>query len=155
MIQFKTRKALVEDVPKLIRLFEETIYEVYDQVLPMDLLQPWIEGGRLCEDIDILLPYMFVAECDDDVVAVTARLDDKVALLWVHPAYHRNGIGGRLLDIIETEVLKSGYEVAKLDCFSKNDKAMRFYRAKGWEPISEEMDEVVGVLKTTFTKKLN
>jgi hypothetical protein len=44
--------------------------------------------------------------------------------------------------------------MAKLECFSDNHRAMEFYRAKGWKPICEEMDEGAGVLKMVMTKKL-
>jgi GNAT superfamily N-acetyltransferase len=38
MIQF--RKAVTEDIPKLIKLFKETILEVYGQILPGEVLKP-------------------------------------------------------------------------------------------------------------------
>lgn len=154
MIQLKFRKAVDEDVPNLIRLLKETIMEVYGQILPIDVLKPWIEGDRLGEDVNKLWPYMVVAEKAGEIVAAAARIEDMVALIWVHPAHHREGIGSVLLDIIETEVMKSGYEMAKLECFSDNDRAMGFYRAKGWEPLCEEMDKEVGVLKVVMTKTL-
>ena len=151
---FKFRKAVREDVPSLIEFLKETILEVYGQILPREILKPWVEGDRLCNDIGLLWQNMIVAEKDGEIVAVTADLDDKVALLWVHPAHHREGIGSVLLNIVEAEINKSGHEVTKLECFSENDRAMRFYRARGWEPLCEEMDGEVGVLKIVMTKTL-
>lgn len=49
---------------------------------------------------------------------------------------------------------KSGYKTAKLECFSDNDRAMGFYRAKGWKILCEEMDEEAGALKIVMTKTL-
>ncbi len=152
MIQF--RKAVKEDIPNLIKLFRETILEVYGQILPGEVLKPWVEGDRLSGDVNALWQYMIVAEKAGEIVAAAARYEDLIALIWVHPAYHRKGIGSALLDIVETELMESGYEKAKLECFSDNDRAMGFYRDKGWEALSEEMDKEAGALKTVMIKAL-
>jgi GNAT superfamily N-acetyltransferase len=154
IIQFEIRAAVEEDIPALIELFKETIPEVYGQILPKEILEPWIEGERLREDVGHLWHYMIVAEEADNIVAASARIEDLIALLWVHPAHHKKGIGSALLNIVERDVIKSGYETAKLDCFSKNDRAMRFYLNRGWESLFEEMDNEVGALKTMMTKRL-
>jgi [ribosomal protein S18]-alanine N-acetyltransferase len=154
MIQFKFRKAAKEDVPKLIKLCKETIVEVYGKILPWDKLVPWVEGDMVGVVVSKQWQKMIVAEKAGEVVGVTARSDDKIDLLWVHPAHHRRGIGSALLDIVETELKKSGCELAKLECFSDNDRAMGFYRAKGWKPLCEEMDEEAGALKMVMTKTL-
>jgi len=55
---------------------------------------------------------MIVAEKAGEILAVAASLDDKVAFLWVHPAHYRKGIGSAMLDIVETELKKSGFKTA-------------------------------------------
>ncbi|RQW79643.1 MAG: GNAT family N-acetyltransferase [Methanothrix sp.] len=152
MIQF--RKAVKEDVPKLIKLFKETAVEVYGQILPWEKLEPWVEGDMLSESVNKQWQNMTVAEKTGEVVGVAARSDNKIDILWVHPDHHREGIGSVLLDTIETELKKSGYELATLACFSDNDRAMVFYRAKGWKPLSEEMNEESGALEVVMTKTL-
>lgn len=97
---------------------------------------------------------MIVAEKEEEIVAVAAALDDKVALLWVHPDHQRNGIGGALLDIVEADLARSGYGIAKLECFRDNDRAMGFYRARGWNVLCQEMDEYAGAMKMVMTKTL-
>lgn len=154
MMQLEFRKAIKEDVPKLIKFLKETIVEVYGQILSREILQPWVEGDRLSSDVNQLWPKMIVAEKAGEILAVAASLDDKVAFLWVHPAHHRKGIGSAMLDIVETELKKSGYKTAKLECFSDNDLAMGFYLAKGWKLLSEEMDEEAGALKMVMEKPL-
>lgn len=154
MIQFEFRKAAKEDVPKLIKLCKETIVEVYGKILPWDKLVPWVEGDLVGVLVSKQWQKMIVAEKAGEVVGVTTRSDDKIDLLWVHPAYHRRGIGSVLLGIVETELKKSGYKLARLECFSDNDRAMGFYRAKGWKPLCEEMDEEAGALKMVMTKTL-
>jgi GNAT superfamily N-acetyltransferase len=148
------RKAVKEDVPKLIAFLKETIVEVYGKILSWEVLQPWVEGDRLNSDVNQLLPNMILAEEAGEILAVAANLDDMVAFLWVHPAHHRKGIGSVLLDIVEMEIRKSGYETAKLECFSDNDKAMGFYLTKGWKLLCEVMDEEAGALKMVLEKPL-
>lgn len=154
MIQFEFRKAVEEDVPNLIKFFKETIMEVYGQILPKERLEPWVEGERLSSEVNQLWQNMIVAEKAGEVLAAAAVLDDKIALLWVHPSHHRKGIGSVMLDMAETVMMKSGYEIAKLECFSDNDRALEFYRTKGWEVLCEEMDEEAGALKMVMTKTL-
>ncbi|MFZ2473138.1 MAG: GNAT family N-acetyltransferase [Methanothrix sp.] len=154
MMQLVFRKAVKEDVPELVAFLKETIVEVYGQILSREILEPWVEGDRLSSEVNQLWPNMIVAEKAGEILAVAANLDDKVAFLWVHPAHHRKGIGSAMLDIVETELEKSGHKTAKLECFSDNDRAMEFYLAKGWKILCEEMDEEAGALKMVMTKTL-
>lgn len=150
----KFRRAVEEDIPLLVRLFKETMVDVYGQILPKETLQPWVEGDRLHEDVSKLWPHIILAESGGDAAAAAARLGDLIALLWVRPAKQRMGIGSALLNILETDLRRSGFKAGRLECFSDNIKAIRFYRAKGWQIQSEEMDPGAGVLKMVMTKPL-
>ncbi|MDD4650720.1 MAG: GNAT family N-acetyltransferase [Methanothrix sp.] len=152
--QIRFRKATEEDVPKLIKLCKETVVRVYDQILPREKLESWVEGGKIAEMVNKQWQEMIVAERVGEIMGVAAILDDMVDFLWVHPDHHRKGIGSALLDLVETEINRSGYELARLECFSDNYRAMGFYQAKGYNPISEDMDEDAGALKKVMTKSL-
>lgn len=154
MGKLEFKEASKEDIPGMVKLLKGTILEIYGQILPKDRLNPWIEGDRLESDVSQMWQKMIIASLDGEVVALAGSLDDKVAIIWVHPAHHRKGIGGSLLDIAENEIKKSGYEKATLDCFSDNHRALGFYQAKGWKILSQEMDEYSGAMKTVMTKVL-
>jgi hypothetical protein len=62
VIQYTFREAAVEDVPKIINLLNETIVEVYGQILPEDRLKPWAEGDQLSSDVNNSWQNMIVAE---------------------------------------------------------------------------------------------
>jgi GNAT superfamily N-acetyltransferase len=154
IIQYTFREATEEDVPKIINLLNETIVKVYGQILPENRLKPWVEGDQLSSDVSNSWQNMIVAEKAGKVVAVAARFDYLVGLVWVHPAHQREGIGSVLLDIVETEITKSGYGMAKLACFSDNDRAIRFYLDKGWKILREDINEEAGALEMVMTKTL-
>lgn len=154
MGKLEFREASRKDIPRIVKLLKETILEVYGQILPKDRLLPWIEGDRLESDVSLMWQKMIIALLDGEVVALAGSLEDKVAIIWVHPAHHREGIGSSLLDIAENEIKKSGYENATLDCFSDNHRALDFYQAKGWKILTQEMDEYAGAMKTVMTKTL-
>jgi len=154
MGKLEFKEASKEDIPRIVKLLKGTIMEVYGQILPKDRLMPWIEGDRLENDVSQMWQKMIIASLDGEVVALAGSLEDKVAIIWVHPAHHREGIGGSLLEIAENEIRKSGYEKATLDCFSDNHRALGFYQAKGWKILSQEMDEYSGAMKTVMTKAL-
>jgi len=153
-IQYTFREAEAEDVPKIVNLLNETIVKVYGQILPEDKLKSWVEGDNLSRDVSNSWQNMIVAEKADEVVAVAARFDDLVGLIWIHPAHQREGLGSALLDIVEIEIKNSGYEMAKLACFSDNDKAIRFYLDKGWEILREDINKEAGILEMVMTKTL-
>ncbi len=154
MTQYKFREAAEEDVPKIINLLNETIVEVYGRILSEDRLEPWIEGDQLSSDVNSSWQNMIVAEKVGEIVAVAARFNEMVGLIWVHPVHQREGIGSVLLDIVEKDIKNSGYETAKLACFSDNIRALKFYLDKGWKILCEEKDEESGVLKMVMTKTL-
>jgi GNAT superfamily N-acetyltransferase len=154
MIECEFRKAAPEDIPNIIHLLKETIADIYGPILPVGALKPWIEGDQLSLDVNNAWQNMIVAENGREIVAVAAGFNDFVGLIWVHPVQQRKGLGSRLLDIVEAEIKGSGYEMAKLACFSANEGALRFYQDNGWKILSVEKDEVAGVMKTMMGKTL-
>lgn len=152
--QCEFREAAREDVPKIVDLLNETIVEVYGQILSEDMLESLMEGDQLSSDVNNSWQNMIVAEKAGEIVAVAARFNEMVGLIWVHPAHQKEGIGSVLLDIVEKEIKKSGYGTANLACFSDNGGALRFYLDKGWRILCEEKDEKAGALKMVMTKTL-
>jgi ribosomal protein S18 acetylase RimI-like enzyme len=61
--------------------------------------------------------------------------------LYVDPAAGGTGIGRALLEHATGELAAAGYRTATLWVFSANERAIRFYRAAGWEPDGTERVE--------------
>jgi GNAT superfamily N-acetyltransferase len=52
--------------------------------------------------------------------------------LWVHRRYRGTGIGRRLLERAELEIVAWGYLTARLRVVAPNGDAIRFYERYGW-----------------------
>ena len=156
MTEFTLREAAREDMPSLIRLCKETIYEVYGPILSAEALVPWVEGNAAEALIEEQWPRMIVAEMGGggEVMGVAAASEDAVDLLWVHPSHHREGIGTALLGRVEAELQKKGHRTIKLSCFSQNLRAMSFYLKRGWTVASEGRNEEAEAPETRMVKSL-
>jgi len=58
----------------------------------------------------------FVAEWKGGVVGVLAVDRDDVAELWVHPAYHRRGVGTALFVKAQQSIAEQGYSALTVHC---------------------------------------
>ncbi len=87
-------------------------------------------------DRDMVGEHLLVAELDDKVVGfVSLDLPDNfIHCLFVHPDYSRKGVGTALVD---ASIQKMNPPL-RLKCVSKNDKALLFYKKKGWVQVVEE-----------------
>jgi GNAT superfamily N-acetyltransferase len=57
--------------------------------------------------------------------------------LCVHPDFENQGIGKRLMACAEEQARARGYNLIRLDAFSKNPKAIRFYKKLGFRQAGE------------------
>jgi ribosomal protein S18 acetylase RimI-like enzyme len=61
--------------------------------------------------------------------------------LYVDPAFQRRGIGAALHDAALAAIRARGFETAKLDVATANEKAVRFYRRHGWRETGRDFYE--------------
>ena len=77
---------------------------------------------------------------DDPVLAPYAELEDAGSLylsgLAVDAALRGRGIGGELMDRVEALAVASGCPRVSLICFERNERAMAFYRRRGYREIA-------------------
>jgi ribosomal protein S18 acetylase RimI-like enzyme len=75
--------------------------------------------------------------------------------LYVDPAASGAGVGRRLLGHAVAQLAAAGFETATLWVFAGNERAIRFYRAAGWEPTGEErVEEELGAPEIQLATKL-
>ncbi|MEU5344856.1 MULTISPECIES: GNAT family N-acetyltransferase [unclassified Streptomyces] len=112
-------------------------YSIEPLTQPLDSLKAELAGGTV-----------LVARLGDEVVAsVRAAVDAdgtaRINKLIVHPRMQRHGLGGRLLDAIESRLSADG-GAKSFQLFSghRSEHNLRLYRKHGYEPVStERVDE--------------
>jgi GNAT superfamily N-acetyltransferase len=76
---------------------------------------------------------------DDPVLAPYAELEDAGSLylsgLAVDAALRGHGVGGRLMDQVEARAAAMGCPRVSLICFERNERAMAFYRQRGYREL--------------------
>jgi ribosomal protein S18 acetylase RimI-like enzyme len=63
--------------------------------------------------------------------------------IYVDPEYRDAGLGGRLLETAETELIERGADTVALEVLADNENARRFYRRHGYEPHRVELEKSV------------
>ena len=86
-----------------------------------------------------------VARCDGGAIACggVQRHDDRsgeIKRMWVHPDWRGAGVGRRLLDHLEREVVALGLERVVLDTNSSLVEAIAMYERAGYEAIERYND---------------
>lgn len=89
-----------------------------------------------------------VAELDGAVAGWSARehFDEAISDFWVDPAYQRQGVGTALLEDLERQVIKQGFELIKLESHAQNSQAVAFFQKHGYG---------VNWLSITYSPKLD
>ncbi|WP_392969515.1 GNAT family N-acetyltransferase [Streptomyces sp. LN245] len=108
-------------------------YGIEPLTQPLDSLRAELAGGTV-----------LVARLGDEVVAsVRGAVDTdgtaRINKLIVHPRMQRHGLGGRLLDAIETRLGAEGTAKSfQLFTGHRSERNLRLYRKHGYEPVSQE-----------------
>ncbi|MFF3419528.1 MULTISPECIES: GNAT family N-acetyltransferase [unclassified Streptomyces] len=108
-------------------------YGIEPLTQPLDSLRAELAGGTV-----------LVARLGDEVVAsVRGAVDTdgtgRINKLIVHPRMQRHGLGGRLLDAIETRLGAEGTAKSfQLFTGHRSERNLRLYRKHGYAPVSQE-----------------
>ncbi len=100
-------------------------------------------------------PNNYVAEADGKVVATmivkeVEKEDDfvEVMCLYVHPDYHRLGIGGKLYSLAKDIAKEHGIHKIHIEALKDNHIGCSFYKKNGGKIISERIRECCGISAT-------
>jgi ribosomal protein S18 acetylase RimI-like enzyme len=105
-------------------------YSIEPLTQTLDELRADLDGG-----------HCLVARLGDEVVAsVRGRIDPsgtaRIGKLMVHPRMQRHGLGGRLLDAIETHFAQDpAARRFQLFTAGKGERNMGLYRSRGYAPV--------------------
>jgi GNAT superfamily N-acetyltransferase len=82
----------------------------------------------------------WVAERDGEPVGLVDVEGDFVNALHVLAAHRRSGVGARLMERAEAEILGAGFAAARLETDTFNETSQAFYAARGYREAARYPD---------------
>lgn len=75
-----------------------------------------------------------VVEQTGSVVGWAARehLDELISDFWIAPEYQGQGLGTALLQEVEAEIVRQGFEKARIETHAQNNEAIGFFEKNGY-----------------------
>lgn len=89
------------------------------------------------------------------LVGVGRVFENRVTDLWVRAGHRGEGVGASLLQVLEADLRRAGYERAHLRCGADNTDARRFYVREGWTEVRAFPHERFGHPMVELTKRLD
>jgi GNAT superfamily N-acetyltransferase len=118
------RMARPNDAPGVADVYLAAFHSTYDFALAHsdEQVRDWLTNE--------VVPRMetWVAEADGHVIAMMVLADAWLEQLYVDPAWHNRGIGGRLVELAKSRQPGG----MNLYTFQVNDRARRFYERHGF-----------------------
>ncbi|HSH02886.1 MAG TPA: GNAT family N-acetyltransferase [Anaerolineae bacterium] len=111
------------DLEGVLRAWEEASQVAHSFLSPSFLA----EERKSIHNVYLPEVETWVAEVEGEVVGFVSLAGNEVGALFVRPAYHRQGIGGKLLD-----VAREKYPVLELEVFAANGIGRAFYDKYGF-----------------------
>lgn len=103
-------------------------------------------GLTECEDRDELHSLqIFLARSDGQPAGFIGITGNQVGWLYVHPDHYRQGIGRRLLQQAFVVMARQGHSRASVITLEGNARALRFYRACGFQQTGDGRGHVEGL----------
>ena len=117
----------------MIEVFRRSFLSAFGFTAPFPLLQQWIRNGipRRSRTPQHWAE-MFVLEQDGTIAGLMQPTIDEIDGLWIHPRFQGRGIGSHLPAHGEGIIRERGYARSWLTCSSFNQRALGFYRARGY-----------------------
>src|SRR5882757_6432978 len=125
--RFRCRRATLNDAGGIAAVFSSSLRLL--TFLPM--LHTVEENRRFIENVILKECEVIVAEADGGIVSFLARNGEEIRLLYSHPDFIGSGAGSLLLDVAK----KSGVVALELWCFQANERARRFFEARGFRAV--------------------
>lgn len=145
-------RARLEDVDAIRQVLRETWVDTYTPGIPVPVVDTvtgsWHSAERITAEINDGAIVFKVARDDAGSVVglITCRIDESRVLLsrlYVLPAWQRQGLGARLYDAAIARI--PPHTPVFLEVEAQNDRAIEFYRRRGFRVLSAWTDEVAGV----------
>ncbi|WP_179317531.1 GNAT family N-acetyltransferase [Winogradskyella undariae] len=148
MIQI--RPAVVEDIPEITSIFRNTITHVNSKHYSEKQITVWASGADNIDEWEkrINKLYFIIAEIDNAVVGFAyLKNGNYLEGLFVHKDYQRQGVGSKLLRIMESQVMMNDFEVFKSDV---SKTALPFFDNKYFNVIKKQKKNLKGIVLENY-----
>ncbi|MCP4820469.1 MAG: GNAT family N-acetyltransferase [Shimia sp.] len=132
MTEMVIRPARAADLAPLQALAREVIEVRYTPFLGEAMVADYVGSGAADAEVAKHPQHMTVAEKDGHLVGFVVCFDDLAHLLMTRVDQQRSGIGTALIASCFTQIAARGHKVARVETFTDNTQARRFYRKTGW-----------------------
>ncbi len=150
------RRAVETDAVHLRAILHDTFESTWRPQLSAAAAQAFLIEDRAAAYVARHGTDFRVAEREGAILGLVHWRDDFVEALHVRRRFARSGLGGRLMDLAETEIARSGFAAARLETDTFNTAAQAFYRARGYREAGRYPDTEwnSGLTTILFTKTL-
>lgn len=78
--------------------------------------------------------------------AAREKLDELISDFWIDPPFQRQGHGSALLSAIEADIVRQGFDTARVETHARNEEAVSFFEKHGYR---------INWLSATYSPKLD
>ncbi|MFF2755242.1 GNAT family N-acetyltransferase [Psychrobacillus sp. NPDC058041] len=159
-MDFVIRTMQKEDIQAVQQVAKVSWHATYEGIIPLEIQESFLKSAYNDDMMKRRLEgsFMFVAEVNNGVVGFAnyspVREDGKVELgaIYLYPEYQGKGIGSSLL---QKGIGLEGVKEIFINVEKDNKIGMTFYKAKGFEIVSEFGDDFDGHTLQTVRMVLN
>ncbi|WP_458629080.1 GNAT family N-acetyltransferase [Winogradskyella sp. PC D3.3] len=143
MIQI--RPATIKDLPEITSVFRNTVIHTSTKQYSEKQITIWASAADDTEEWEkrITKLYFIVAEIENTIVGFAyLKNGNYLEGLLVHNDYQRQGIGSKLLRIVESQVMMNDFEILKSDV---SKTALPFFDNKYFEVLKRQNKNYKGI----------
>lgn len=154
ILEFNIRNMQVHDIQQVQHVAKKSWHSTYEGIIPFEIQENFLQFAYSVEMMHkrVEQSFIFVSEVAGQIVGFADFLpvkegEGELAAIYLYPEYQGKGMGTALL---QTGIKHSiGLKELFINVEKENDRGTTFYKAKGFEVVSEFDEDFDGhVLKT-------
>ena len=136
MHQMSVISVEASDLPRLVEIWEAAVRATHHFLSETDIqnLKPLVEGGLLGN-----MTLCGIREAGGALVGFIGIAQGRIEALFVHPQWHRAGVGRRLVEHAVSE-----FGAVAVDVNEQNPEAVAFYHRLGFEAVGRSETDGLG-----------
>ena len=141
-LEITLRKFEQRDAAAISMLIRDNLIKINCMDYPEDIIRNMCELFTEKHILRLSNKRRIYVAVDDDVIVGTASIEDNtICTVFVDTFYHRNGIGRKLVQLMEEIAANKGLSVVKV---SSSLTSQGFYEKLGYKVVGEEESEEFG-----------